>query len=278
MPDPAPIAAPAPAPAPTANEPWFTGIADADTIGQWTNRGWHTKTAPEVALAATKAWKEAEHFIGGSPENLLRVPADAADEAGWNKVWQRLGKPAEAKDYDFSTVKYADGSLPEEGFLNSMREAAFKLHLPNDAAAAVTREVVKYLDGADQSEMAGKQAKLAAEKGELMRNWGTNFEANKFIASRAAAALGVDPETVASLEGVVGYSKVMEMFRNIGSRIGEDKFFTGSNGGGNGVMTRDQAVARYNDLKADPVWLESYIKGDAAKAREMTALQRLMAG
>jgi len=35
---------------------------------------------------------------------------------------------------------------------------------------------------------------------------------------RAAAALGVPPETVSALESVIGYDKVMEMFRMIGTK------------------------------------------------------------
>ena len=51
----------------------------------------------------------------------------------------------------------------------------------------------------------------------------------EIIAQQAAKALGATPEQVAALESVVGYDKVMEMFRSIGSKIGEDKLFTGNN-------------------------------------------------
>ena len=45
------------------------------------------------------------------------------------------------------------------------------------------------------------------------------------------------------LKKLVGYAQVMEMFRTIGTKIGEDRFIMSPNGGtgADGIMTRDQA-------------------------------------
>src|SRR5205807_108285 len=165
-------------------------------------------------------------------------------EKAWDAVWQRLGKPAEAKGYDFTDVKFSDGTPLEEDFVNAVREAAFKLHLPKDAATSITRAFAKYLDDAEVAEKAEKTAKLAEQKAALKKNWGANEAANMFVAQRAAAALGIAPETVSALEGVIGYDKIMEMFRSIGAKIGEDKFITGQQQAAGGAMTREQAIAR----------------------------------
>lgn len=259
--------------------PWYQGVTgvDPEMVGHWTNKGWHTKTAAEVALEATKAWKAAEGFVGVPASQLLRLPKDATDEAGWNAVWSRLGKPADAKEYDFTPIKRADGSALAEDMQAFLREQAFKLNLPKDKALEFASEFTKRQDGAQTSESVERAAKLVTEKTELAKNWGPNFEANKFVAQRAAQALGVDPETVAALENQLGYAKIMEMFRTIGSKIGEDKFITSTTpGGGGGVMTKEQAVARKADLMKDAVWRDKYLKGDTAAAREMTALNRMI--
>jgi hypothetical protein len=100
-----------------------------------------------------------------------------------------------------------------------------------------------------------------------------------FVAKRAATALGVTPEAVAALEGVVGYKAVMELFRNVGSKIGEDKFVQSiTPGGAPGVMTKEQAVERKAALMADQVWTKAYLAGDAAKAAEMLALNTMIVG
>ncbi len=264
----------------TTTAPWYQGVPGVDDaiVGHWQNRGWDKKAAAEVAVEATKAWREAEKFVGAPAAQLLRVPKDASDEAGWNTVWNRLGKPADAKGYEFGDIKFSDGTPLEENFTTTMREAAFRLHLPKDAAAEMTRTFAKYLDSAETSEKVERDAKLIEQKAALKKNWGPNEAANMFVAQRAAAALGIAPETVSSLEGVIGYDKIMEMFRAIGARIGEDKFVTSTQQGGGGAMTLEQAVARKAELMADKAWVKSYLDKDAAKVREMTALNTIIVG
>ena len=264
--------------APVAGTPWYAGVpgVDQEMVGHWTNKGWLAKDPKEIVVEATKAWKEAERFVGAPANELVRIPKEGADEASWNKVWQRFGKPADAKEYDFSTAKYADGRAPEDKFLDAMRQTAFRLNMPKATAAEFTREVVKYMDSVDTSERTEVSAKFETEKTALAKNWGANMEANLFVAKRAAQALGVDPDTVAALEKQVGYAKVMEMFRSIGTKIGEDKFITGSGNTANSVMTREQAVARKADLMKDTLWVQKYMKRDAEAIREMTALNTLI--
>ena len=82
---------------------------------------------------------------------------------------------------------------------------------------------------------------------------------------------------MASLEGVIGYDKIMEMFRSIGEKIGEDKFIkSGAPGNQGGPMTREQAVAKKADLMSDPVWKAAYLNGDQQKLREMLALNTII--
>ncbi len=205
--DAAAVATAAAAAAAAASKPWYQGVegVDQEMVGHWTNAGWITKSAAEVAREATKSWKNAEKYVGVPPDQLLRLPKDVKDEAGWKGVWERLGKPKDAKEYDFAAIKFTDGTELDEGFVNLMRDASYRFNLPKDTAAAITQEFVKYLDGAETTEAAEKTAKLAEQKAALKKNWGPNEAANMFVAQRAATALGVPPETVAALEGVIGY-------------------------------------------------------------------------
>jgi hypothetical protein len=263
-----------------SNGPWYNGVPGVtpEVVGHWQSKGWDKKTPQEVAVEASKAWKEAERFVGAPASELLRIPKDQTDEAGWNAIYTRLGKPQDAKEYDFSNVKFSDGTPLDNGFSEFMRTQAFRLNLPKNTALELTNEFAKYLDNAETSEKNEAMAKLVEEKQKLSTNWGPNFEANKFIAGRAAAALGVSPETVSQLESVVGYAAIMDMFLKIGTKIGEDKFVTGGRESGNGVMTREQAIARKAELMADKVWVKGYLDKDAAKLREMTALNTMIVG
>lgn len=262
----------------TTTTPWHQGKLDAELLGHVQNKGWKAEDPIEVAVAAVRAHREAERHIGVPADQILRLPKDKNDEAGWKSVWDRLGAPAEAKDYDFTAVKSADGTAIDQAFADAIRQTAFELHIPKDAAPAFAQSVVKHLDGVKAASTQETQAKLGEERAALDRSWGKNKDANMFVAKQAAAKLGVDPEAVAALENTVGYAKVMEMFRKVGAQMGEDIFVDGSHTGEPRAMTREQAVARKSELMRDGDFAKRFLDGDAKAVREMTGIDRMIAG
>lgn len=273
-----PAPAPAPTPAPTpAPEQWYAG-SDAETTGYLQNRGWDKLPAKDAALAAVKSYREAEKHIGAPPDQILRMPKDAADKEGWAKVHARLGVPADAKEYDFTGVKFTDGTELNPDVANTIRTMAHENHLPKDTAAAVAKAVVKMMETAEEGETASYNQKLELEKGTLRTNWGSNAPAYKVIAENAAKALGVTSEELAALEKVAGYAKVMDMFRNIGSRIGEDKFIASGGGSGGNLITKEQAVAQLASLERDEAWMNKFMAGDAAALQQFDNLTKIKSG
>ena len=269
-----------PAPAPNDPAPWYQSAtgADAEIIGHMQNKGWHNMSPQDAAMAAARSHREAERTMGmRADHDLLPIPKDLT-KGDLNPVWERLGKPKLATDYDFSAVKFKDGTALDDTFTNFMRERAFNLNLPKNAAADMARGLVEYMDQADATEAAATADAIAQERQSLAKNWGSNFEANKLVAQNAVRALGLDPATVNALESVIGYSKVMEMFRTVGSKIGEDQFVTGG-GQGNGqhnVMSREQATARKAELRNDSSWVSRFLQNDQAARREMAAIDTIL--
>lgn len=275
----APAPATTPATTPTPAAPWYQGLPDVtpEVVGHWQNKNWHSLTPEQIAINATIAHRNAEKYIGAPADQLLRLPTDASDEEGWAKVWQRLGAPANADGYDFSKVKSETGEV-DKALLDTMRQTAAALKLPAEHAQRITAELVKHLDKQTQAKALDDTAAIEAERGTLQKNWGANFAANKTVAQNAAAALNVTPQEVAVLEKTLGYSKVMEMFRQIGSKIGEDRFVSNGSPGNVGVMTRDQAVATKADLMKDSDWVARYMKGGVAEQRQMLNLNKVIVG
>lgn len=256
-----------------AAKPWFEPL-DAETKGYLTTKGLDKKTAVEAFAEAAKSHREAEKFVGAPANEMVRLPKDA-NAPEWEGVHQRLGKPKDKGEYDFATVKHAGDKALDLAFADAMKAAAFASNMSKEAAVRFVADVVKTQDAVTAASDAIKADKLALEKTELKKNWGANEAANLVIARSAAQALGVPPEGVAALEGIIGYAKVMEMFRNIGTKIGEDRFVQASGQGGN-VMTRDQAVAQKNAHKADNAWVKRYLAGGVEEKRTMDALDRII--
>jgi len=273
QPTPTPTPTPAPAPALWSAAPEYAALDD-ETKGYFQNRGWDRKTNTEALLEAAKAHREAEKALKVPHAERARIPKDPADPE-WKNLWTRLGASDNPKDYDFSSVKFGDGSDLDDSFVAFMQKNAAELNLPKDKASELTQRFVKYLDSIETTDGAENTAKLAAEHDKLNQNWGANKESFKFIAKQAAAKLGVPPEAVAALEKAAGYAVTMEMFLKIGQALGEDKYIASQTPGATGVMTREQAVATLAERKADKAWGLKVLKGDPAATKEWEAFTAL---
>lgn len=255
---------------------WHAGV-DAETLGHWQTKGWDLSSPLKVATEATKAYKEAERYVGAPPSEIIRMPK-AGDEAGAKAMWQRLGAPPDAAGYDFSTVKKADGSALDAAFDTHLRGEFSRLNVPKDTAAAIAQSVVKFQEQTSSAAQQEVLAKQQAQQQELAKNWGANMEANRFVAKQAALALKVTAEDLDAMEARLGGPRVMELFRQIGERIGEGKFVSNMAPGGSGVMTREQAVAKRADLMKDSGWVKRYTDGGTAENRELQGLLTMIHG
>jgi hypothetical protein len=228
-------------------------------------------------MASARGHMEAEKFLGVPPDRLLRLPADVNDEAAWKAVYQRFGAPVDPKGYDFSQVKFSDGTDLDQGFAEFMRTKAFELHLPTTSAAALSQAFVGFMEQADQREAEMATQKLTEEKAQLQKDWGNNYEYNRQTAVAGAQKLKVTAEDVAALEKVVGYSRVMEMFRKVGAGSTEDALISGKQGG-EFMTTAQTAQARLNELTSNPQWAAKFSQGDAEARREFDQLTRIISG
>lgn len=272
-----PAPAPAPAPAAPPAAPWYQGKVDDVTVGMWQSNGWDPKDPATVAIAASKAFADANKFNGAPADRLLKLPAEAGDPE-WDGVYQRLGKPKDMAEYDFKAVKFADGAELDPAAEAFLRDAAFKANISKEAAAGFAAGLVKFLEGAEAGEATERAAALQTQQAELARSWGVNMEANKFLARQGALALGLTEAEVAGLENSAGYAKTMEALRRVGVMNGEAKYISGSGQTQGGVMTREQAMARRAELKSDPQWNQRFLGGDKTAQREMLALNTLIVG
>jgi len=258
------------------NAPWHAGV-DNEILTHWQHKGYDLSDPKKVALAATKGQIEAQKYLGVPPSQLLRLPENVSDEAGWANVWQRLGAPADKTGYDFSQVKFADGTDLDNGFAEFMRERAYEMHLPTSTAVNLSRGFVEFMEAADRREAEQVSTKLAEEKAQLSKDWGNDFEFNRQTAVQGAQKLKVTAEDVVALEKVVGYARVMEMFRKVGAGSNEDVYVQGKQGG-EFMTTAQTAQARMNELMANPQWAQRLMNNEAEARREFDQLTKLISG
>ncbi len=250
---------------------WYAGL-DAEHVGHVQSRGWDKLDPTAAALEAVKAHRSAAVMIGTPADQILKLPKDASDEAGWKSTWQRLGAPDKPEGYKFE-------GIDNPAFTDKMREAAAKLNVPVAMAEAMAKAAFEHNVGVTAAKVAETSALQAAELAKLAENWGapgtTRFETNKFVADRTMERLGVTKDVAAKMTEGMGGAAVSELFRTIGVGMGEDTFVRDPGPGGRDMMTRDQAVARQAELERDPAWRGRYLAGGAPERRELNALQVL---
>lgn len=261
-----------------ASAPWFDSLKnEAEFVGTVQTRGLDKKDAATAAFEFYKAHKEAEKFIGAPAKELLRLPKEPGDPA-WNQIYERLGKPAKADEYDFKDIKLKDGSALDDDDTAFIRETAFKANMSKDAARQFAADMVAKRDRDGEQEATIGAADLKAEKDALMKDWGANKDGNLFIARQAALKLGFKPEAIDALQKVAGYGATMQALLNVGQKIGEDKFIANQAPGATGVLTVQQAKAKLEELKRDSIWRDKYYKGDRAAIAEFDALVEMSVG
>lgn len=263
--------------APPSTDPWFSSLDD-EHKGHVQNKGWDKLAPAEAAAAMARAHREAEKRLGVPPNEVLRVPSKP-DDAGWAAVWEKLGAPKEASAYDLAPIKFKSGDELDDSFVSLMRDTAHKLHLSPNAAQDMTKAFVEFMENAEANEAA--EAKLVAEteQRKLDANWGNMKEANTFVARQAIERLGLTKEFAEGLERQVGYAETMETFRKIGMMMQEPGFVGGQGAGTNPqAMSREQAVARLEELQRDSAWFQRFYNGDAAARSEWERVTRKIAG
>ncbi len=271
-------------PAPAATEPWIASWADEQLRGVAQNNGWDKLDPAQAAMQATKSFRETQAKLGVPADRVVRWPADAADEANWKIVRQKLGVPDTPEGYDFTAVTRPDGSAIDDGLAATLRAVAAATGTPKDAAAAIAAALVKHEADAKAADTVRQGAALGAAQLELATSWGANTAVNQVVANRTAGLLGFDPEFIQALpaDKYVGF---MQKMLEVGSRIGEASLVgNGAAGGGAEprVMTREGAIARMNELGNDKAWYARFNNpsdpGHKAAVDEWRHLNQLQAG
>jgi hypothetical protein len=264
-----------------AGDPWFkTAGADDVIVGHMQNRGWDKLDPAKAAIAAATSHKEAERLMGVPSELLLRLPKDAADEAGWNNVYTKLGAPADAKVYDDTVngVKFADNTDLAPAYKSAIGELSRKFHLSADNSKLLAQTFVKVIEADIQSDAAAEKAQVEEQTAELRKAWGTGFDANMVIAQNAASKLGLTEDEFGAMVDLIGANKVLTALHKIGTKVGEDTFLQTAMGNKAQTLTKEQAAERLDQLKGDKEWAKRLTSGDAETAREFNNLNKIIVG
>lgn len=257
---------------------WTTGLTPEE-IGHAQNKGWHTLTPIDAAKAATKAHREAQVYIGVPEAQIVKLPAANAAPEAWNGVWEKLGRPKAATEYDFTGVKHKDGTPVDAQFVDFVRQEAFTRGLSKAAAVDHAKAWVAWGEKEDAREQTTLLAEATTAREALKTSWGKDHDFRLARAKRVAEMAGFTANEIAAAESTKGYAFLMTMMDRVAEKAGEDTFRPNGNGnGGPLTMTKEQAAAKKQELMKDEAWKGRYLGGGTAENREFQALIAIEVG
>jgi hypothetical protein len=216
--NPTPNANPAPAAAPAPAD-WTSSFND-DLKGYVQNKGFKDPSA------VLDSYRNLEKLVGVPADRVLKLPQDMEDPQALNEIYSKLGRPQSPTEY-----KLGDGKSEDSEFQKWARGTFHELGLNRKQAETLAAKYDQFLSGlATQSEEKQIQENKLQEDS-LKKKWGAAYDQNLGLAKRTAREFGIDGETIDKVESAVGFTKLMELFSNIGQKLGEASFETGSGDG-----------------------------------------------
>ncbi|RJO61602.1 MAG: hypothetical protein C4542_06065 [Dehalococcoidia bacterium] len=251
-------ASPAPAaPAAPATD-WSAGL-DPDTGAYTKNKGWK---APSDIITS---YRNLEKVIGADRAGRTVVlPGKDAKPEELEALYNRLGRPASPDKYSIS----AEGD--DGGFTEWARGTFHKSGLTDVQAKSLAGEYQAYAKQVSERRAAEMADKMAAEHESLKKEWGAKYEHNVGVAKRAAAAFGVPPEVLDTLQQAIGFAGVMKFMATVGAKMGEDTFEEGGDkGGGFGLLSPAEAKAELDRLMSDKDFKTAWLDKNHPRHAEM---------
>jgi hypothetical protein len=258
--NPTTTAAPAAAtPAPT----WIDSF-DPDTKGYVETKGF------KDPKAVVESYRNMEKLLGAPREKIVRWPDNVDEPNALDDVYKRLGRPDSKEGYGLVVDK--------DGTNKALVEALQNTFHANGVSKKQADAFVNTMAKLEADGKAAAQAKMeaegkAAEEG-LKREWGAAFEQKANSAKRAAREFGLSGEVIDKIEASVGYTELMKLLDNVGSKLGEGSFH--NPGGGNQTLIHTPAAAlnRIQALKQDQSFIQRMDSQDAAALAEWTRLHK----
>lgn len=256
-------AAPAAPAAPAEPASWLNGV-DEVSLGYAQNKGW------DNPAKAIDSYRNLEKLLGADRAgNTIVLPKPDADPKEWGALYDRMGRPADAKGYNVEMPSFGDKAL-HEATLGKFHE----LGLTKAQGESLMNWYNSELANGLQASEAQKAQDFQMQDQALKSEWGAAYTQNLAAAQQGARALGLDADTIDKLSDSLGHQRAMNLFAKIGSGLKEDGMATGDNQGFGSAMTPGQAKAEIQTLMQDKNFVARYMSKDAQALAKMDALHK----
>lgn len=233
-------------------EGWFGKLSAEDKA--WAeSKGWKSDTDP---MAILQSYQNLEKVFGADKAGrTVMLPKDENDKAALDAIYEKLGRPKEASEYEIELPPNADPA-----FSDAAKNWFHKAGLTKAQAAAVTESYKALeLDAANRV-----QTEHAQQVEGLQKEWGAQYEQKVEIAKAGLKAAGLEEAQVRAVEQAVGPAAAAKMFEFFGRNYVEagppDRETRSTPGFG--AISPGAALQKMTQLRADPNFMARYDNSD----------------
>jgi hypothetical protein len=240
-----------------ANAPWYGDIEDSELKGWVENKGF------KDPLAALNSMRNMEKLVGA---DKIALPKDDNEEE-WAKVYDKLGRPKEAGDYQLPVPEGEDGA-----FAGEAGKKMHELGLNTKQARGLAEWWNEQAAGIKET-MEVEQAEAAKADAEaLKQEWGKDYPTEVEIARRAMRQFEITGD---EQEEILSGSKatLTKVLNRIGKSFREDSDKAGS-GNNQFSQTKEGAMAEIAQLRSDKDFSAKLYSGDKAAKAKMDELYK----
>lgn len=264
--------------------PWYSTL-EPEIQAHANAKGW-TKAADINAgfAEAAKAHLAAEKLIGVPPEQVVRVPKDAADP-NFQAVYDRIVgmvTPKAPEEYKFDGVKFKDGSDLSAEDAEFVRGLAVKHKMPIAQALDLASALAARADNADAVEAAAAETTKATNAAHLRMAYGADHDFKLYSAGRAIEAAGLPPalmNLIATLPAE-DYRKSVDALVALSAKMNERPMHQGTGmplTDPTAGLTPAEAQIRLQAYTDDPTLRAKFLAHDTDAVANWTKLSQVVA-
>jgi hypothetical protein len=251
--------APAVAPANTSvtpSSPFWDAFKDPELKESIGKRGFS-----DVETLA-KSYRELEKAYSSGEK--MPLPKGNDDLEGWNKVYDRLGRPKTPEEYGIQSEDKEFGEFTAKTF--------HEVGLNANQAKAIADKHAEFV--AKRAELAAEERAKAsiADMESLKKDWGAAHDQNMEIARRAAKEFGITPELADKIGDAAGISAFAKLLHSIGAKLSESPFVQGDV---KYALTPAAAKERIAALRSDTEFVNKYMSGNVEARTELDNLHKM---
>lgn len=265
------------APSPAATQSAGPALATAPEAGQWFNE---FKSADIKTFIQEKKFSNAEQLaqsywnlekLKGVPEDrLLRLPEKLEGEDA-KAVFQRLGAPKEAKEYELKVEQDYGGDT----FATQAQDIFLKNNLTKSQGQNVIAELTQIAKTQKDAQVEQHKNAVIQADTKLKSEWGAQYDSNINLAKQGAKILGLDAKTLDIMEALQGRDNLFKNLQRIGVSVGESAFVDGNRGSATETMSAEQAQGEIKKMLSDQKFAKKVARGDTEATAKWNEINRL---